>query len=189
MPADMKQMIAEALTKLLEHKRVDKITVKELVDACGISRQTFYYHFQDIMDVIEWLADRALQRAVAVSLAASTPQEAVKAVILALEENEDLIQHLMASQRREEMERLLVQNTRAYLANMLRAKATGSGRSVSAADLEAAIDFCSYGLVGMMLEHLGRAKDADLWADQLFRLLTGEIFSAPQPGQPGACAL
>ena len=73
MPADMKQMIAEALTKLLEHKRVDKITVKELVDACGISRQTFYYHFQDIMDVIEWLADRALQRAVAVSLAASTP--------------------------------------------------------------------------------------------------------------------
>ena len=141
------------------------------------------------MDVIEWLADRALQRAVAVSLAASTPQEAVKAVILALEENEDLIQHLMASQRREEMERLLVQNTRAYLANMLRAKATGSGRSVSAADLEAAIDFCSYGLVGMMLEHLGRAKDADLWADQLFRLLTGEIFSAPQPGQPGASAL
>ena len=74
-------------------------------------------------------------------------------------------------------------------ANMLRAKATGSGCSVSAADLEAAIDFCSYGLVGMMLEHLGRAKDADLWADQLFRLLTGEIFSAPQPGQPGACAL
>ena len=38
MPADMKQMIAEALTKLLEYKRVDKITVKELVDACGISR-------------------------------------------------------------------------------------------------------------------------------------------------------
>ena len=189
MPTRMKETIAGTFAEMAKRRSVDKITVKDLVEACGISRQTFYYHFQDIMYVIEWLADRALQRAVAVSLAASTPQEAVKAVILALEENEDLIQHLMASQRREEMERLLVQNTRAYLANMLRAKATGSSRSVSAADLEAAIDFCSYGLVGMMLQHLGRAKDADLWADQLFRLLTGEIFSAPQPGQPGASAL
>ena len=53
MAIDMKRTIAEMLIKLLEHKPVDKITVKELVDACGISRQTFYYHFQDIMEVIE----------------------------------------------------------------------------------------------------------------------------------------
>ena len=33
MPVDMKQMIAETLVKLLEQKSVDKITVKELVDA------------------------------------------------------------------------------------------------------------------------------------------------------------
>ena len=37
-----KQMIAGKLVELLEHKPVDKITVKELVAACGISRQGFY---------------------------------------------------------------------------------------------------------------------------------------------------
>ena len=84
MPVDMKQMIAETLVKLLEQKSVDKITVKELVDACGISRQGFYYHFQDIMEGIEWLTSQAIKRAVDVSLAAATPQEAVKAVILTL---------------------------------------------------------------------------------------------------------
>ena len=70
MAVDMKQMIAETLTALLQRKSVDKITVKELVDACGISRQAFYYHFQDIMEVIEWITARALQTAVDVSLAA-----------------------------------------------------------------------------------------------------------------------
>lgn len=35
-----------------QRKNVDKITVKALIDKCRISRQTFYYHFQDIMDVM-----------------------------------------------------------------------------------------------------------------------------------------
>ena len=88
MAIDMKRTIAEMLIKLLEHKPVDKITVKELVDACGISRQTFYYHFQDIMEVIEWTAAQAIQAAVDVSMAASTSQEALKAVILSLQKKQ-----------------------------------------------------------------------------------------------------
>ena len=55
MPADMKATIAEAFLSLLQYKDVDKITVKVLVETCHISRQTFYYHFKDIVDVIEWL--------------------------------------------------------------------------------------------------------------------------------------
>mgnify|MGYP000864291149 CR=1 FL=1 len=105
MAVDMKQMIAQTLTKRLEQKSVDKITVKELVEACGISRQAFYYHFQDIMDVIEWITSQALDASVDASLAAPTPQQAIKTVILSLRENGKLIQHLMASQRRPEIER------------------------------------------------------------------------------------
>ena len=41
MAVDMKQTIALTLTKRLAQKSVDKITVKELVEACGISRQAF----------------------------------------------------------------------------------------------------------------------------------------------------
>ena len=53
MPVNMKAMIAETFLTLAGQKNVDKITVKDLVEACGISRQTFYYHFQDIIDVVE----------------------------------------------------------------------------------------------------------------------------------------
>ena len=54
MPVDMKALIAETLQKMAQKGNIDKITVKSLIEECHISRQTFYYHFQDIMDVMEW---------------------------------------------------------------------------------------------------------------------------------------
>lgn len=77
MSAEMKRMIAETLHELLRKKPLDKITVKELADYCHISRQTFYYHFQDIMQVVEWDQDRVLNEVVQKSLSAADAREAV----------------------------------------------------------------------------------------------------------------
>ena len=49
-----KYALAQSLKKLLRERPLDKITVKDLVDDCGVNRQTFYYHFQDIYDLIAW---------------------------------------------------------------------------------------------------------------------------------------
>ena len=65
----MKSKISQSLTHLLQHKELDKITVKELVADCAISRQTFYYHFRDIMDVVEWQNQQILNQSIARSLA------------------------------------------------------------------------------------------------------------------------
>jgi arginine/lysine/ornithine decarboxylase len=75
-PLDVKAAVADALLELIRRKDADKITVKDLVEVCGISRQTFYYHFKDIVDVVEWAAQQGVQRLVRESLNAATPQEA-----------------------------------------------------------------------------------------------------------------
>ncbi len=49
-----KQALANALIKELQNKTIDKIAIKDLTDMCGINRQTFYYHFTDIYDLMEW---------------------------------------------------------------------------------------------------------------------------------------
>ncbi len=49
-----KQAIAQAFETLLEKRGIDKITVKDIVAECGINRQTFYYHFHDVYDLMEW---------------------------------------------------------------------------------------------------------------------------------------
>ena len=50
-----KKALASALKRLLAHKTLDKITVSDLTDQCGLNRQTFYYHFKDIYDLLEWI--------------------------------------------------------------------------------------------------------------------------------------
>ena len=53
MPVTTKDSIAAAFLDVASKKSIDKVTVKDVVEACGITRQTFYYHFRDMMDVIE----------------------------------------------------------------------------------------------------------------------------------------
>ena len=55
-----KYALAQSLRKLLKERPLDKITVKDLVEDCGVNRQTFYYHFQDKYDLINWYFDRIL---------------------------------------------------------------------------------------------------------------------------------
>lgn len=50
-----KQLLGETLKILMTKKPLRKITIKELVDACGVNRQTFYYHFHDIYELLDWI--------------------------------------------------------------------------------------------------------------------------------------
>ena len=50
-----KKLLADGLKELLKKRTLDKITVKELVATCGVNRQTFYYNFQDIYELLEWI--------------------------------------------------------------------------------------------------------------------------------------
>lgn len=50
-----KKAIMESFLRLAGKKSLDKITVRDIVDECGINRNTFYYHFQDIYAVMEAL--------------------------------------------------------------------------------------------------------------------------------------
>ena len=50
-----KQQLARALKTLMAKKALDKITIFELTGLCGIRRQSFYYHFEDIYDLLRWM--------------------------------------------------------------------------------------------------------------------------------------
>lgn len=58
MPADMKEMIVQATKDLVIHQNVRKLTVTDIVNACGITRQTFYYHFEDIPAMFRWSLEK-----------------------------------------------------------------------------------------------------------------------------------
>ena len=51
----MKKRLAEALETLLAQKPFPEITVRDIVEKCGVNRKTFYYHFADIHALLCWL--------------------------------------------------------------------------------------------------------------------------------------
>ena len=174
MPVDMKEKIAETLNQLLQNKKLDKITVKELVDACHISRQTFYYHFQDIMEVVEWRQQQTLRQAIEKSLAAPSGKEAMRGIVEEAFQNRELLRRLLSSQRHREIQQLLLKAVRAYLREVLLVKAPDL--TISPADAEALLCFYSWGLVGMLLTSLEQKQpDLDALADRMYRVLAGEL--------------
>lgn len=59
-----KKAIAAAFKELLLEKPISKVTIGDITQRCDINRQTFYYHFKDIRDLVEWICicdgDKAL---------------------------------------------------------------------------------------------------------------------------------
>lgn len=57
-----KRALAQSLKKLLQTKPLSKITINDIAEDCGVSRMTFYYHFADIYDLVEWTCQEGCER-------------------------------------------------------------------------------------------------------------------------------
>lgn len=171
---EMKNVIAETFGAMIKEKDIDKITVKAVIEACHISRQTFYYHFQDIMDLVEWSLSQAMQRMLARSLEAETPEKALCVMISHFLESRELIRRLMSSQKRGQIEKMIVQAARAYLRELLCSKSPGV--TLRYGNVEVMLDFWACGVTGVLLQSCGQ-KDLDVQklANQLSRLIPAQI--------------
>ena len=174
MPVDMKAMIAGTYLQLVQHGNVDKITVKALIDACHISRQTFYYHFRDIMDVLEWSIQRETARLV------EGMGQALKLFISFSVERFPLLRRLLDSQKRVQLEAIMLDAVERYLSEV--AKQRPRDVPLRYGDREVLLRFTACGLVGVLLEY-GRKPnmDQDLLAAQLERILSGELLGWRSP--------
>ena len=50
-----KRALEASLKKLLLEKPLNKITINDITEDCGVNRMTFYYHFKDIYDLVDWI--------------------------------------------------------------------------------------------------------------------------------------
>ena len=97
MPNRTKEMLAESLMKLLARRTLDKITIQDIVDDCGYNRQTFYYHFHDIYDLIDWIFAAQTQELIEKCRACGSLDVGVEAVIAYMRENRRLIFNILRS--------------------------------------------------------------------------------------------
>ena len=174
MPVDMKLLIAETFEKLAQRGNIDKITVKAPIEECHISRQTFYYYFQDIMDVLEWSMRRQTQALLEQSLAEKDLHSALQIFISFTARQFPLLQKLMNSQRRPMFEKLLTDSLKTYLSELMQHHRQDV--SVNSMDRDVLLQYNVCGLAGTLLAFCGRPDlDQDRLARQLEKILYGEL--------------
>ena len=117
---DTKQEIAMVYMRLADSRDPDKITVKDLVTACSISRQAFYYYFRDILEVPEWIIDEHFKEALQDALEAETPMGAVLAFTDIFYKNGRFIRRLENSERYAFMQRASLITRRIFFKNLWR---------------------------------------------------------------------
>ena len=78
MPAEMKEIIAQAAQRLLAEKHAKKLTVKDIVEECQITRQSFYYHFKDIPALFRYILQCDGERLQRASDNLNDPEKALK---------------------------------------------------------------------------------------------------------------
>lgn len=170
MPEYTKDKIADTLMRLLANKSLDKITVKLLVSECGISRQSFYYYFQDILDVTQWLIRKKTNELLQKSLKQEDPRDIVSLYVDFAYDNKEMIGRLLDSRHREFIEHALMDSFRSYIQKLVLFRSTETPLYIS--DLESTLNFCTYGLTGMLLEHIGKKQgNRELLVQQMNRLL------------------
>lgn len=149
-----KKALAASLKKLLAEKPLGKITVTDIAEECGVNRQTFYYHFSDIYDLIEWIYTSEATRVLDGKKSYSTWQQGFLQIFMYALANKTFVTNTYHSLSREHLERYLLGETYQLLIGVVEELAAGI--PVREDDKKFIADFYKYGFVGLTMEWIGK---------------------------------
>lgn len=172
----VKKDIIKAFTTLTHQKDIDKITVKDIVEECHISRQTFYYHFQDIYAVFEWASEQVLNDTLQKSLKADNAQEALYIFVEQFFRGRELILKMLHSQKRDFVEKSILSAITRYMEEMVILRATQMSVNINLNQKDTALCFYASGIAGVLIQNLEKNNvDAKELAKQLYSILERQI--------------
>ena len=145
-----KRALVASLKNQLLKKPLDKVTISDITDDCGISRMTFYYHFKDIYDLIEWAFEEETSRILEGKKDYDTWQQGYLRIFEDLNANKPFIMNVYRSISREKVENYLYRITYDLLIHVINEKA--KGMNVRDEDKKFLANFYKYAFVGLVLD-------------------------------------
>lgn len=102
-----KKMLSASLKHCMEKKSLSKITVTDIVTDCGLNRKTFYYHFQDVPNLLKWTLEQEAVDVVKQFDLLNELEEALRFAVRYIRENSHMINCAYDSIGRDELKRFL----------------------------------------------------------------------------------
>lgn len=149
-----RQAIMYSMLKLLQEKSIDKITVKDICEMCEINRNTFYYYYSDIYQVLEELLRTETEKSLKEKQENhSFYEDCLKKYHLILEYKKALY-HLYNSKNRDLILKYLYDITENYMEKYVLKEV--EGKKLSAEDIQFIVDFYSNSMIGSILRWMQR---------------------------------
>ena len=173
-----KRALEESLKNLLLQKPLNKITINDIAEDCGINRMTFYYHFRDIYDLVEWSCLEDADRALNDKKTYETWQEGLINIFYAVLENKPFIMNVYCCVHREQVEKYLSPLVDDLVMGVINEEAVRI--RVRDEDKEFIAKVYSYVLIGVMLDWIkdDMREDPKEVVARLARLIKGSVPAA-----------
>jgi len=173
-----KRALEQSLKNLLLKKPLTKITVSDIADDCGINRMTFYYHFKDIYDLVEWSCLEDAKHALDEKKTYETWQQGLLQIFEAVKENKPFILNVYRCIHREEVEKYLQPLVDQLLLGVINEE-TGN-MTIRDEDKQFIAQIYSYIFIGLMLDWIkdDMREDPQPLVDRLARLIKGSMSEA-----------
>ena len=156
MPNFTRRAIKESFLKLLNQRPLNQITVKDIVEDCGINRNSFYYHFSDLPALVEEIMAEQVSAMVKNHPTVDSVQEGSDAIVEFVMHNKRAIYHIYNSVSRDVFERHLMEVCRYVVTTYL----DGMLEEVEEADRDAILRFHRCACFGSDIDWLnGGMKD------------------------------
>ena len=152
MPIDMKAAICRSASELLTKKRTKKLTVKDFVEECGITRQTFYYHFKDIPDLICYMMEQGSKELLENCLAQPTLEDKIRYLLSVALNAHPLIQRTISTSYQSELEPLLLEQFYSFFDQLTNESASSSlvSDSLTASQRKLLLRYHSLAFLGLV---------------------------------------
>ena len=175
MASSTKEALGAALKQMLVVKPIEKITVKDLVEICGVNRQTFYYHFDDVYDLLEWVFEEDANRVLPQEVVYERWREDVKLFFTYLRDNSSFALNIYNSQSRTYMLRYYKRRLQSCIRSF--AVIVCENRNIDRADFEFVVELYANIIVGIISQWLDRGMQVpkDFTEDRLIRVLDNSV--------------
>ncbi|MFQ9447768.1 MAG: TetR/AcrR family transcriptional regulator C-terminal domain-containing protein [Christensenellales bacterium] len=161
--------------KLLSKTTLDNITIQDITDDAEVSRKTFYYHFQDIYDLLDWTLQEDARHLVANKINLDNWEESIAALFVYMQENRMLVLNAFHSLERDTLEKEVFKLLSPLLHRLFSAQ-EGFDR-LSEADQNFIVSVYGLGITGLFLRWIGAnmMSPPEPMIRQLYRLMGGSL--------------
>lgn len=182
-----KETIAASLKKLMETKPLTKISVRDIIDDCEINRGTFYYHFQDIYDLVKWMLDREAIDFLKSYTTLLTYEDAIRFVLNYVRENKYIAQFALDSFGYYQLKQFFHKDIHNTLKNSI--AEISDNMNVSDEYLDFLANFYTFALVNLLLEWIqtGMKEDNDTVVLRVKTIVSGNIELALKNAEKNHC--